>query len=119
MSMRNSAEAMMLKHAGSNTINVDGHQFRYLVSENGAESNGRVRLALTVQHATANGSRLCVTGLMGDRVPAEESKFWMGRTLKRPATPKDVEQLVRTAISSGWRPEESGEPFILRVAGRQ
>jgi hypothetical protein len=71
-----------------------------------------------VQHAEKNGSRLRVTGLFGERVPEQESKFYRGRTLKRPVSPKDAEQLVRTALSQGWRPREAGKPFVLRIDSR-
>jgi hypothetical protein len=107
----------VLKHAGSKSISVDGQQFRYVISEAATDSDGRVPLSVTVQHSHANGSRLRVTGLMGDRVPEQESKFYMGRTLKHPVTPRDVEQLVRAAIVSGWQPNVSGKPFVLRVGG--
>ena len=106
----------MLKHAGSKNLTIDGDQFRYVISEVGV-TDDRVALTLIVQHAETNGSRLRVTGLFGERVPENESKFYMGRTLKRPVSPKDAEQLVRTALSQGWRPRESGKPFVLKVDG--
>jgi hypothetical protein len=108
----------VLKHTGSNNLTIDGERFRYVVSEAASDTNGRVALSLIVQHAEKNGSRLCVTGLFGERVPEQESKFYMGRTLKRPVSPKDAERLVRAALSYGWRPRESGKPFLLKVDGR-
>jgi hypothetical protein len=108
----------VLKHAGSKSLTIDGRQFRYVVSEAGIDAGGRVALALTVQHALANGSRLRVIGLTGERLPPWESKFYSGRTLKRPLTPRDVERLVRAAMWSGWRPDVPGKPFALRVEAR-
>jgi hypothetical protein len=115
---RYSAEASVLKHAGSNNLTIDGERFRYVVSEAGSDAEGRVALSLIVQHADANGCRLRITGLFGERVPEQESKFYRGRTLKRPVTPKDVEQLVRLAISTGWRPDVPGKVFVLQVDAR-
>jgi hypothetical protein len=115
MLIRYLAEAAVLKHRGSNNLTIDGERFRYVVSEAGSDADGRVALSLFVQHAETNGSRLQVTGLFAERVPEMESKYYMGRTLKRPVSPKDAEQLVRTALSHGWRPRESGKPFVLKV----
>jgi hypothetical protein len=118
MSVLYSAEALVLKHAGSKNLTIDGERFRYVVSEAGSDTNGRVALSLVVQHATADGSRLRVMGLFGERVPEQESKFYRGRTLKRPISPKDAEQLVRAALSHGWRPREAGTPCVVKVDGR-
>jgi hypothetical protein len=115
--VRYSAEAAVLKHAGSNNLTVDGERYRYVVSEAGSDSNGRIALSLIVQHAEMNGSRLQVTGLFAERVPEMESKNYMGRTLKRPLGPKDAERMVRTALSQGWQPRDSGKPFLLKVDG--
>lgn len=108
----------MLKHRGSNNLTIDGERFRYVVSESGSDADGRVALSLIVQHAEKNGARLQVTGLFAERVPEMESKYYMGRTLKRPVSPKDAERLVRTALLQGWRPHESGKPFVVKVDGR-
>jgi len=107
----------VLKHAGSNNLMIDGERFRYVVSEAASDAEGRVALSLIVQHAEANGCRLRVTGLFGERVPEQESKFYRGRTLKRAVSPNDAEQLVRAALSQGWRPREGGKPFVLKVQG--
>ena len=107
----------MLKHAGSHNLTIDGNRFRYVVSEAGSGVDGRVRLSLIVQHAAANGCRLRIAGLFGERVPEQRSKFYRGRTLRRPVTPRDVEQWVRAATSNGWRPDAPGKDFVLRVGG--
>ena len=107
----------MLKHAGSKNLTIDGERFRYVLSESGSEVDGRIALSLIVQHAHANGARLCVTGLFGERVPEQESKFYMGRTLKRPIQPKDAERFIRAALSHGWRPLKPGKPFTLQADG--
>ena len=112
------AEATVLKHAGSKSLTIDGERFRYVVSEAGSDLDGRIPLAIVVQHAHANGSRLRVTGLFSERVPEQESKFYMGRTLKRPVRPKDVEQLVKAALASGWEPRMPGKPFVLQIDSR-
>src|SRR5438552_2596903 len=70
--------ASVLKHAGSHNLTIDGERFRYVVSEPASDSNGRVALSLVVQHAEKNGSRLRITGLFGERVPEQESKFYKG-----------------------------------------
>jgi hypothetical protein len=103
----------MLKRTGSKGIRVDRHPYRYTVSEVAAGA-GAVLLSVTVQHAVANGSRLRVTGLRASRVPEAESKFYTGRTLAAGITPRDVERLIRMALSQGWRPLAPGKPVELR-----
>jgi len=105
----------MLKHAGSKNLTIDGERFRYVVTEAGGDTEGSVPLSLIVQHALVNGSRLCVNGLLGQRVPEQESKYYSGRTLKRPIWPKDAERLIRDALSKGWNPRLPGKPFVLQV----
>jgi hypothetical protein len=105
----------MLKHAGSNNLTIGRDRFRWVVSEAGPDSNDRISLSLIVQHADANGSRLQVTGLFAERVPEAQSKFHMGRTLKRPIRPKDVERMIKVALSQGWQPRGSGKTFVVRA----
>jgi len=78
----------VLKRSGSKSLMIDGERFRYIVSEGGREADGRVALCVIVQHVHGNGARLQVMGLFGERVPEEESRFYLGRTLKRPIRPR-------------------------------
>jgi hypothetical protein len=103
----------MLKRVGSKSITVDGQRYRYVISEVGLPNGPSVPLALTVQHAIANGSRLRITGLQAVRVPESESKYYMGRTLAAPVLPGQVELLIRSALDRGWRPHTSGKQFIV------
>jgi len=107
----------VLKHRGSNKLTVDGEVFRYVVGETGVPMNGRVPLALVAQHVESNGSRLRVTGLMTQRVPEEESKHYLGRTLSSSITPRDAERLLRLAIMKGWKPFSRGKFFAMQSDG--
>lgn len=105
----------MLRHRGSKNLTIDGETFRYVVGEAGLAIDGRVPLALTAQHVRANGSRLHVTGLVGDRVPEADSKYYMGRTLAASVTPSDAERLVRVALARGWKPQSRGGVFEMQA----
>ena len=105
----------MLKRVGSKNITVDGQRYRYVVSEVDPSKRPGVALALTIQHASKNGSRLRITGLGAVRVPEAESKFLMGRTLAAPVLPRDVESLIRLALDRGWTPQLSGGEFVVKL----
>jgi hypothetical protein len=106
----------MLKKVGSKGIAVDGQSYRYVVSEVDTSRAPSISIALTVQHASANGSRLRVTGLNVLRVPESESKFYVGRTLAAPLLPRHVEYLIRLALQRGWKPQMSGKQFAVELA---
>jgi hypothetical protein len=105
----------MLKRVGSKNITVDDQRYRYVISEVGVPKGPSVPLALTVQHASTNGSRLRVTGLHAVRVPESESKFYMGRSLEAPILPGHVESLIRSALGRGWQPQVPGRQLIVEL----
>jgi uncharacterized LabA/DUF88 family protein len=35
--------------------------------------------------------------------------------LERPIEPRDIELLIRLAISRGWQPKSPGQPFLLEL----
>jgi hypothetical protein len=104
----------MLPASKSNRITVDDERYQYVVTEAGATDNDVVPLAVTVQHHQ-NGARLRVIGLTASRVPEDQSKFSMGRTVEPNVEPRHVVLLIRLATSRGWAPTSPGPPFILRV----
>ena len=106
----------MLPRSGSKTITVDGNEYQYMVTESGATENSIVPLAVIVQHRENNGARLRVIGLTTRRVPSEQSKFYMGRSVEFSVEPRHVAQLIRLAISRNWQPRLSGPTMILQVS---
>ncbi len=104
----------MLPGSKSNRITVDDERYQYVVTESGAADDGIVPLAITVQHHQ-NGARLRVIGLTTRRVPEDESKFYMGRTVEPNVEPCQVALLIRLAMSRGWAPTSPGPLFALHV----
>jgi len=109
----------MLPNAKSNRITVDEARYQYVISESGSSEVDTIPLSITVQHREKNGAHLRVVGLTAFRVPAEESKFYMGRTVDRPVEPRHVAQMVRLAISRGWKPESPGPAFVLSLGNSE
>ena len=103
----------MLPNRKSNRVKVDENLYQYVVTEAGAKQGAAVPLSITVQHRETNGAHLRVVGLTASRLPEKESKYSMGRTMDRSVEPRHVAQIVRLAISRGWKPELSGPPFVL------
>ena len=105
----------MLPRSKSKRITIGPDQFRYVVNEAISSSGDTVPLAVTVQHESANGALLRVTGLTVRRVPIDQSKWYDGRTVARPIKPPQIVGLILRAKQSGWVPESPGPPFVLQV----
>jgi hypothetical protein len=104
----------MLPRSKSKRITVDGQRYQYVVSESGPVQAGVVPLAVTVQHGQ-NGARLRVLGITTLRVPADQSRFYLGRTASPNIEPRYVAQLIGLAVSRGWVPTLPGPIFLLHV----
>ena len=104
----------MLPRSKSKRITVDGQRYQYVVAESGPVEDRVVPLAVTVQHRQ-NGARLRVLGITTLRVPADQSKFYMGRTANPNIEPRHVAQLIGLAVSRGWVPTLPGPIFLLHV----
>lgn len=104
----------MLPRSKSKRITVDGQRYQYVVAECGPVHDRVVPLAVTVQH-DQNGARLRVLGISTLRVPADQSKFYMGRTASPNIEPRHVAQLIALAMSRGWVPTLPGPIFLLHV----
>ena len=94
---------------------VDSDRYQYIVNEDSTAQGTVVPLTVTVQHCAGNGARLRVVGLSTLRVPEDQSKYYMGRTVELSIGPRHVAQLIRIAISRGWTPASSGAAFILQI----
>jgi hypothetical protein len=109
----------MLPSSGSNRVEVDRTNYRYIVSESSALPDGTVPLALTVQLHNRNGAYLRVQGLTLIPVPELPSERPRGRRLldraNRAVRPRHVARLIRLGLAHGWKPESSGPPQILQV----
>jgi hypothetical protein len=106
---------MMLPRKNSNRITIDERRYRYIVSERDRDAADDVALVITVQDETANGACLHVEGLETRRVPLEQSKFYMGRTVIPCVEPRHIALLISLAIEHGWVPDAPGSPFQLQV----
>ncbi len=106
----------MLPRRNSNRICLGSDRYRYIVAETVDSDEDVVALTVTVQSENANGSLLRVIGLTTTRVPAMESKFYMGRTVTHSIRPQHVANLTSRVQEIGWCPRESGSPFVLEVA---
>jgi|SRR5579872_811939 len=104
----------MLPKSKSNRITVDSQRFQYIVAESGSARDKVVPLTVNVQHEQ-NGARLRVIGLATYRVPEEQSKFYMGRTVNPNVEPRHIAKLIRLALSRGWIPLSPGPTFTLEV----
>ena len=105
----------MLPRRNTKMIAVGPDRYRYAVTEAKPGDGGdAVPLVVTIQHDSANGAMLQVTGLRATRVPVNESKWYDGRTLARPL-PSQIAGLIARAKSLGWIADSPGPPFVMPV----
>ncbi len=104
----------MLPRNNSKRICVDSIDYRYVVSDSNA-ADGTVSLTVNVQSEDGNGAVLRVIGLTTSRVPEDESKFYMGRTVSKSILPRHVAKLIALATASGWNPQQAGAPVVLQL----
>ena len=109
----------MLPSSGSKRVEVDGTDYRYIVSGPGTVEDGVVPLSVTIQYRSNNGAYLRVLGLTARCLPVELSKFYKGRTLIQTIKPRHVARLIRLGLARGWEPELKGPPVILQVSNSE
>ena len=105
----------MLPRSKCKRITIGPDQYRCLITEAMPADGDTLSLTITAQHVSANGAMLRVTVLNAKRVPVEKSKWYDGRTLERPITPKIIVNLITLAKDAGWVPEHPGPPYTMQV----
>ncbi|WP_314246189.1 hypothetical protein [Streptomyces sp. DSM 40907] len=103
---------MALVRKGSRLITVDGSTYRWRLRGRPTYVRALVMspLAYAVEHAEAPGTTLVVTT---DR---PHPGNWLG-TPGNPVLPAQVADSIRTALTTGWRPQNPGSPFHLDRSG--
>ena len=106
---------MALPKKKSRPITVNNEQFRYVISTGKYNENWEFDLNVTVQTATGEGAILKVEGLV-------TRDFWLDfpydvttREDYPVLTPKDISLIIKNSISQGWKPNEKGSPFVIRL----
>jgi len=100
-------------------ITIGHDRYRYIVTEATPDEVNTVPLTVIIQHDSANGAVLRVTGLTATRVPVEESKWCDGQTLERPVLPPHIVGLIDRAKQLGWIPNCPGPPFIMHMQNQE
>lgn len=106
---------MALPKKNSRAIEVDGTEYRYIISRSVADESGLFRLNLTVQIAVGTGCILKAEGIM-------TRDHWLdfpqvGSSDEYPKIePRHIASIIRLAYSKGWAPQENGGPFMLEVS---
>jgi len=105
---------MTLPRSSSRPIEVDAVRFRHAVSVSATDDAGLFSLNLTVQAESGHGRILKAQGLLTrDR--------WLDfPELDTPdrypiLQPGHVAAVIRRARDAGWRPEQTGTPFLLEI----
>jgi hypothetical protein len=100
---------MAIRKKGSRRIVVDGVEYRWRIAPLPTRSEEDYACAMTasVQRAENAGQVLFV--LCGLRA---------GNILGRPGavvTPRQIAAAIRNALATGWKPDQSGEPFRTKL----
>jgi hypothetical protein len=96
---------------GSRLISVDHVVYRWKVRHKPSYEQGRGHspLSFAVERTQEPGSVLVV------QMPSARLDNWMALPGK-PVLPALVEQVIRTALTNGWRPDRPGHPFTLNAS---
>jgi hypothetical protein len=99
---------MAILKKGSRRIVVDGRSFRWRVRHRPTYDQALCasRLILAAEAANGLGSKLVVV------LPQVHPSSWMGYP-SQPVLPSQVAHYIRQAVGGGWKPTQSGKPFLL------
>lgn len=99
---------MAIPKKGSRLITVDGVSYRWRVRHKPTydQGLGHSPLSFAVEHVNGPGAVLVV------RMPSTRPDNWMGLPGES-VIPAVVEQVIRTALDSGWHPDRPGRLFTL------
>ncbi len=108
---------MALIKKKSRGITVNQNRYRYQISSTKIDHAGNYSLNLTVQVDDGFGSVLKVLGLLTRDYWLDFSEF--GVRLNKDhypiITPKYVANVIKLALSQGWKPNNSGSSFELEI----
>jgi hypothetical protein len=99
---------MAIPKKGSRPITIQGLPYRWRVRGRPTYFQGMAwkGLVLAVERSDASGAILLV------QLDRHHPSNWMEQEAS-PVTPADVGSLIQRALSSGWRPEVPGRPFMM------
>ena len=111
---------MTLTIKKSRPIIVDDVSYRYQVSTTLLDNNWNFTLNLTVQSELDKGCFLQTKGLVTRDCWLDISDT--GTTWDEGAypviLPRHVSKIVKKAISDDWLPQDSGKPYIVKIANK-
>ncbi len=94
---------MAIRKLGSRKIVVDGESFLWKIRQK-SKDDCEERIGVGIQHADEAGATLIVS----------IRRFRPSDCVKtNPVLPKEVADIIRKAISKGWKPRKVGPQFVL------